>query len=107
MPQPLSEFERALLEEFCFHRPAEREQIARLAVERRDAYSRGVWTTFENVSVGPEYSLSLDSEIELASGVPVDAELWFRGDHLWRLHVWCPVHEWDGNTSAGFTFHEA
>jgi len=106
MPQSLSDFERALLEEFCFHRPAERAQIPHLGVERREVYSHGVWITFDNVPAGPEYSLSLDSEIDLVCGVPVDAELWHRGDHLWRLHVWSPVQKWDGNTSSGFTFHE-
>ena len=107
MTKQLSDFERQLLEEFCFHRPEERALIPALEVESRQSEPDGFWCTFATLSAGQEYCLSLDSEIELASGVPVDAELWYRGENMWRLHVWSPVQPWTGDTSAGFRFNEA
>ncbi len=107
MPSTPTTFESDLVEELSFHLPEMRSLVPALRVHAREFDAEGFWTTFVCPGPGEEWSVSLDSEIILSSGVPVDAELWSKGDHPWRLHVWSPAGTWDGDVSGGYRFDGA
>ena len=99
-------FELEALDEFLFHLPEMRARIPSLRVEKRERDARGFWTTFACAASEPEWSMSLDSEIILPGDTSLDAELWSRGEHPWRLRVWDPSAAWSGDVS-GYRFVSA
>lgn len=96
-------FELEALDEFLFNLPEWRALIPTMRVESREHDSDGFWVTFGCPDFGPEGSFSLDSEILLPHDKYVDAELWIKGEHVWRLHVWNVHGPWDGDVS-GYRF---
>ena len=97
-------FETDIVAEFLFHLPEMRALVPTLQVEARESDESGILTTFVCSKEGEEWSFSLDSEIILTSGVPVDAELWIKDDHPWRLKVWSPFGKWSGDVTGGYRF---